>query len=88
MKDKLFINSICEKCAHIDVCASIKDNRQKCGCYLEERQHGEWIHEYDDFYHCSICGDVICTQWDELSLKKNFPFCHCGADMRVKTDFN
>ena len=43
MTDKVFINSICGKCAHVDVCSSIKDNRKKCGSYLEERPHGEWI---------------------------------------------
>lgn len=46
------------------------------------RQQGEWVYEYDDFYKCSICGRPICTEWDQLSLKKDFPFCHCGADMR------
>ena len=49
---------------------------------IEERPKGEWIYEYDDFYRCSICGRAICTEWDELSLEKHFPFCHCGADMR------
>lgn len=48
----------------------------------KKRQQGEWIYEYDDFYRCSICGRGICTEWDKLSLKKYFPFCHCGADMR------
>ncbi len=49
---------------------------------LEERPQGEWIYEYDDFYHCSKCGHVICTEWGKLSFKKNFPFCHCGAEMK------
>lgn len=49
---------------------------------VEERPEGKWIYEYDDFYHCSICGRVICTEWDKLSLKNDFPFCHCGADMK------
>ena len=39
MIDKVFINSICGRCAHVDVCSSIKDNRQKCGFYLEQRPH-------------------------------------------------
>lgn len=52
------------------------------GTPYEERPKGEWLYEYDDFYHCSRCGHVICTEWDNLSLNKDFPFCHCGADMR------
>jgi hypothetical protein len=43
MNGKVFINSICGRCVHVDVCSSIKDNRQKCGSYLEDRPHGEWI---------------------------------------------
>lgn len=48
---------------------------------VEERPKGEWIHAYDDFYRCSLCGRGICTEW-ETEPAKYFPFCHCGANMR------
>ena len=53
---------------------------------VRENVHGEWIKNEggfdprDNFYHCSKCGrviNVICG--DTLD---NYPFCHCGADMR------
>lgn len=58
----------------------------KNGIPYEERPKGEWLYEYDDFYHCSRCGHVVCTEWDNLSLNKDFPFCHCGADMRKEIE--
>ena len=76
----------CKNCEHYNICVVCNYIHDKCGYYEPIRPHGEWIYEYDDFYHCSICGDVICTQWDELSLKKYFPFCHCGAGMRKEGD--
>lgn len=48
---------------------------------VEQRPKGKWIYEYDDFYKCSLCGRGICTNW-ENDPTKDFPFCHCGADMR------
>lgn len=44
---------------------------------------GEWVHIHTDFakyhYKCSICGRQINTHGAPLS---DYPFCHCGADMR------
>lgn len=66
---------------HLDICGIELSERVMNGTPYEERPKGEWIYEYDDFYHCSRCGHVICTEWDQLSFEKDFPFCHCGADM-------
>ena len=51
------------------------------GTPYEERPKGKWIYDYDDFYHCSLCGRGICTEWSDRPTDF-YPFCHCGADMR------
>lgn len=78
MNGKVYINSICDRCAHIDVCDSHKDNRQKCGCYLEQRPHGEWVLDKEisfifNIYECSKC---------RFDGSKRWHFCpNCGASM-------
>ena len=50
-----------------------------------EPKKGKWIKRdsydrRDNFYSCSICGrmvNIICGAHLE-----DYPFCHCGADMR------
>lgn len=52
---------------------------------LSERPTGKWLENKgkdlrDCFYTCSQCGrtiNVICGE-----TLSDFPFCHCGADMR------
>lgn len=50
----------------------------------EERPQGEWafkdLHNGKIWYECSICGRKIHIG-DKVQLS-DFPFCHCGADMR------
>lgn len=55
------------------------------GWRYEERPQGEWIKNEgkdirDNFYTCSKCGrtvNVLCGE-----TLSDYPFCHCGADMR------
>lgn len=81
MNGKVYINSICDRCAHIDVCDSHKDNRQKCGCYLEQRPHGEWVLDKEisfifNIYECSKC---------RFNGSKRWHFCpNCGSDNRPR----
>lgn len=55
-----------------------------------ERPQGEWImqrHDLDgQFYTCSICGRMIRVSpyVEDNETLKDYPFCHCGADMRGK----
>jgi len=55
-------------------------------CY--ERPTGEWImqlHNCDgEFYTCSVCGRMIRVSpyVEDNETLKDYPFCHCGADMR------
>ena len=51
-----------------------------------QRPSGEWSkcetnHLDFDVYVCSICGREIRVLKNTQKLK-NYPFCHCGADMR------
>ena len=56
--------------------------------YLKERHHGKWIlqsHSIDGFFYtCSVCNRMIRVSnnlKDNESLS-DYPYCHCGADMR------
>ena len=48
---------------------------------LSERPHGHWIVLLDEdsikTCKCSICGRLA-----DIVKFDNFPYCHCGADMR------
>lgn len=79
MNGKVFINSIYGRCAHVDVCSSIKDNRQKCGFYLEQRPHGEWVFK-NGKYRCSICLEP-CATFCMNEPRDNFCL-YCGSDNR------
>lgn len=47
----------------------------------EERSpQGEWIKSGKTTFFCSECGREINTK--PFTRPDNFPFCHCGADMR------
>ena len=54
----------------------------------KERPQGEWImqlHNCDgEFYTCSVCGRMIRVSpyVEDNETLKDYPFCHCGADMR------
>ena len=49
----------------------------------EERKKGKWV-EFPNHmaYKCSECGRIIQTTDGRRNVSKNYPFCHCGADMR------
>ena len=52
-----------------------------------ERKTGKWIMKYKGSavtsYKCSECGRIVRddTGYD---VSKDYPFCHCGADMRQR----
>lgn len=54
-----------------------------------ERKKGKWIMKYKGSavtsYKCSECGRTVRddTGYD---VSKDYPFCHCGADMRGDDD--
>ena len=91
----------CEDCisrqAAIDACIRVQEHH----AYDEieeikalppakpERKTGKWIMKYKGSavtsYKCSECGRIVRddTGYD---VSKDYPFCHCGADMREGQD--
>lgn len=54
-----------------------------------ERKKGEWIElgNSSHNYICSLCGRMLVGVTDGKNrVAKNYPFCHCGADMRGESD--
>ena len=38
-------------------------------------------------YKCSVCGRLLANIADgKNNVAKNYPYCHCGADMRGEQD--
>ena len=54
-----------------------------------ERKIGEWLEltNTNHTYVCSVCGRMLVNITDgKNTVTKNYPFCHCGADMRGEQD--
>jgi ribosomal protein S27E len=50
-----------------------------------ERIKGHWIEMAlsNHTYKCSVCGRILVNITDgKNNVAKNYPYCHCGADMR------
>ena len=50
-----------------------------------ERKKGKWVEltNTNHTYACSVCGRILANITDgKNTVMKNYPFCHCGADMR------
>ena len=53
-----------------------------------ERIKGHWIEIAlsNHTYKCSVCGRLLVNITDgKNNVTKNYPYCHCGADMREVT---
>lgn len=50
-----------------------------------KRPQGEWIKVRPFLHKCSICGRTLKDVFDD-ELASDYPFCHCGADMRGKDE--
>ena len=53
-----------------------------------ERIKGHWIEIAlsNHTYKCSVCGRLLVNITDgKNNVAKNYPYCHCGADMREVT---
>lgn len=54
-----------------------------------ERIKGHWIAitSWNNTYKCSVCGRLLVNITDgKNKVAKNYPYCHCGADNRGKTE--
>ena len=58
---------------------------------VQERKVGKWILNDNQgvqavgykTYHCSECNREISSKYHgKISLLKEYPYCHCGAEMR------
>lgn len=60
-------------------------------CYIRncEKPKGRWILQEKGLivtaYKCSACGRIVRDD-SGYDVSKDYPFCHCGADMRGKQD--
>lgn len=58
----------------------------------KERPTGEWeeIESSSDighrFYHCSVCNRFLDVMTADGETLEDYPFCHCGADMRKQSE--
>lgn len=61
------------------------DGRHVSVAVEQERKKGKWILTEKgavvSLYECSICGRSIINDTGYV-VYKDYPFCHCGADMR------
>lgn len=62
---------------------------------IEERRVGKWILNDNQgvqavgylIYHCSECNREISSKYHgKMSLLKEYPYCHCGAEMEISED--
>ena len=54
-----------------------------------ERIKGHWIEitSINHTYKCSVCGRLLANITDgKNNVAKNYPYCHCGADMRGEAE--
>lgn len=54
-----------------------------------QRIKGHWIEiaSSNHTYKCSVCGRLLVNITDgKNNVAKNYPYCHCGADMRGGED--
>ena len=54
-----------------------------------EHKTGHWIEmsSANHTYKCSECGRLLVNITDgKNKVAKNYPYCHCGADMRGEQD--
>ena len=73
----------------LETCIDIIQNLQPSPSTQPERKTGKWIISNTNSkvttYKCSECGRIVHddTGYD---VSKDYPYCHCGADMRGKQE--
>ena len=84
--DKRFDNVPMELTAEI---LKLRKDLRELPTIQPERQKGEWIEisSINHTYKCSECGRLLVNITDgKNNVAKNYPYCHCGADMRGEQD--
>ena len=70
---------------HWNVYAELYDMISMLPSAQSERKMGHWIEitSSNHTYKCSVCGRLLVNITDgKNNVAKNYPYCHCGADMR------
>lgn len=70
---------------HWNVYAELHDMISMLPSTQSERKTGHWIEitSSNHTYKCSVCGRLLVNITDgKNNVAKNYPYCHCGADMR------
>ena len=69
----------------VEVKYFVVDMLEKLPSAQPERKKGEWIEIslISHSYKCSECGRLLVNITDgKNNVARNYPYCHCGADMR------
>lgn len=65
--------------------SEVRESLQTMPSADTERKTGHWIEiaSSNHTYKCSVCGRLLVNITDgKNNVAKNYPYCHCGADMR------
>ena len=69
----------------VEVKYFVVDMLEKSPSAQPERKKGHWVEiaSSNHTYKCSVCGRLLVNITDgKNNVAKNYPYCHCGADMR------
>ena len=84
------IDALMERFKRVPTNAIIaKDTIKNLPSVQPERIKGHWIAitSWNNTYKCSVCGRLLVNITDgKNKVAKNYPYCHCGADNRGKTE--
>lgn len=74
---------------HLNVLTEVRDRLKALPSAQPERIKGHWVEiaSSNHTYKCSVCGRLLVNITDgKNNVAKNYPYCHCGADMRGEQD--
>ena len=73
----------------LNVLTEVRDRLKALPSAQPERIKGHWVEiaSSNHTYKCSVCGRLLVNITDgKNNVAKNYPYCHCGADMRGEQD--
>lgn len=91
----VFDRQHCDEDSNCSECSCCMANGECLFNFTEERKVGKWVLNDNQgvqavgylTYHCSECNREINSKYHgKMSLLKEYPYCHCGAEMRGNED--
>ena len=73
----------------LNVLTEVRDRLKALPSAQPERIKGHWVEiaSSNHTYKCSVCGRLLVNITDgKNNVAKNYPYCHCGANMRGEQD--